>query len=142
MLRKVINKKYVFLLVLSALCFSSATLGGFLLHGHEIHIEDNHTHFHHIHDHKHLGDESHNEDHGLGDTENHDTENILYHDFLLTNLSRSTKPYSDIREYLHFSFSETFSPTFFIATSRITNPSNSNKSPTTNLYQLHSSFLI
>lgn len=144
------------LFVLSTFCFSSGTLGGFLLHGHEIHIENNHTHFHHINDHiennhahfhhindhNSLGDESHNEDHDLGDSDHHDTENILYIDFLLTNQSRAIKPYADSYKYLRFSFLRTYLHSLFNVTSRTTYSSNITRFPTTNLYQIYSSFLI
>ncbi len=143
MLKKVINKKYVILVLLSVFCFSSGTLSGSLLHGHEVHIENNHTHFHHIKDHNGLRDENHNENHDLGGGSNHhDTENILSVEFLLTTQTRAINLCSDCNKFLSSSTSSIYSISFVNTTSRTTYSSSINKSRTTNLYRLHSSVLI
>ncbi|MGR3176870.1 MAG: hypothetical protein ACUZ8E_02305, partial [Candidatus Anammoxibacter sp.] len=80
MFRKLITKKYTLLLLLSVFCFSSATLGGFSLYGHEVHFEDNNAHIHHT-----------NGDHGLGDSDHEDADVILFLDYLVNNSSGFSK---------------------------------------------------
>ncbi len=142
MFRKVINKKFVIFLVLSTFCFSVGTSGGFLLHGHELHLEHNHAHFHHINHDNGLDGNSHNTGHGLGESDHHDAEDILYLDLLATNQIRTVKLYSDCSTYFYSSFSGTYSSVFFNTTSRTSYLFTSNKFATANLYQSHSSFLI
>lgn len=141
MLNRVINRKFTFLLILSVFCFSSGTLGGYLLHGHEIHIVNNHTHFHHINGHNGL-DDDHNEEHGLGGSDHHDAGNIMYHDFLPTNHTRIIKPYSENGKQLHTSFARADCQSLLCATARSAYSSNINQFPSTNLYLLNSSVLI
>lgn len=144
MLIKLINRKSVILLALFAFCFSSGPLGDFLLHKHEIHLDNNHVHVHLHHvDHKHDVDHNgHNADHGLGGGDHHDVENIVFLDFMTTNQIRSTKPYSDNNKFLSFRLSSTYPSCYLKNISRITHSSNANKFLSTNLYQLNSSFLI
>ena len=131
MLRKVIIKKYTLLLILSVFCFSSGTLGGFLLYGHEVHFDHNNAHTHHT-----------NEDHGLGDTDHEDEDIILSLDYLVSKSSSLSKTDFTLNPFLHFSLSSKCFLKFFNSTLKPTHCSDINNSTSTGLYQHHSSYLI
>ncbi len=131
MFRKLITHKYTFLLILSVFCFSSATLGGFSLYGHEVHFEDNNAHTHHI-----------NEDHGLGESDHKDANIILFLDYLVSSSSSFSKTHFTLNPFLHFTLSSEYFYKFYNSPSKTALCSNINKFLTTDLYQLHSSYLI
>lgn len=130
MFRRLIHKKYTFLLILSVFCFSSATLSGFLLYGHEVHFEDN-AHTHHT-----------NGDHGLGESDHKDANIILLLDYLVSNSSRFSKTHFTLTPFLHFTLSSEYFYKFYNSSSKTALCPNINKFLITDLYQLHSSYLI
>ena len=131
MFRKLITNKYTLLLLLSVFCFSSATLGGFFLYGHEIHFEDNNAHTHHT-----------NGDHDLGESDHDDADIILSLDYLVSNSSSFSKTHFTPNPFLHYAIPPDYFCNFFNSAFKTPLCSNINKLLTTDLYQLHSSYLI
>ncbi|MGR3317393.1 MAG: hypothetical protein ACUZ8O_02785 [Candidatus Anammoxibacter sp.] len=131
MLRKVINKKYTLLLTLFVFCFSSATLGGFSLYGHEVHFEDNNAHTHHV-----------NEDHGLGESDHEDVDIILFLDYIVNSSSIFSKTHFTPNQFLHCAILTDYFHNYYTSALKTALCSNIKKFLTTDLYQLHSSYLI
>ncbi len=131
MLRKVTSNKHLTLLLLFTFCFSSATLGGFLLYGSKVHFDNHNAHTHHT-----------DEDHGLGDSGHRDANTILYLDYVVANSSNSVKTLSVLNPCLHSYHSSTYCYNFFNSFSGILHYSNECSFCTHDLYQLNSSYLI
>ncbi len=129
MLRKIIKNKCFTLLVLSVFCLASATLGGYLLHGHDIHIDHHGTHMHHS-----------SEDRGLDESSHRDVSIILHHDYLAVN-SSPIKTHFTLASCLHSNPSPNYY-NLFNSPSRTTHYTSINKRCSHNLYQLNSSYLI
>lgn len=127
--REIIKDKCFAILILFAFCLSSATLGGYLLHEHEIHINHHGTHIHHS-----------SEDRGLDESSHRDVSIILHHDYLAVN-SSSIKTHFALTSCLH----SNPSPNYYNLVntpSRVTHYTSINKRCSHNLYQLNSSYLI
>ncbi len=131
MARKVDIKKYTLLLILSVFCFSSGTLGGFLLYEQEVHFDHNNAHTHH-----------HNEDHDLGETDHEDADTILFLDYWVSNSSSLNKTHFTINTFSHFTLSSEYFHKFFNFSLKTIQCSNISKLLPADLYQLHSSYLI
>ncbi len=129
MLRKTTKRKCLTLLLLSVFCLSSATLGGHLLHGHEIHINHHGTHIHHS-----------SEDRGLDESSHRDVSIILHHDYLAVN-SSSIKTRFTLTSCLHSNPSPNYC-NLFNNPLRITHHTGISMLCSHNLYQLNSSYLI
>ncbi len=129
MYRKTVKDRYLVLLILFAFCLSSATLGGFLLFGSEIHFENGSVHIHHG-----------NEDHGLGEADHSDANIVLHLDYLTIESSSFIKACPVINLFLHTHFypeyHHNFSEIYSVHHSSI------NRFYSASLYQLHSSYLI
>jgi hypothetical protein len=117
------------LLILFAFCLSSATLGGFLLFGSELHFENGSVHIHHG-----------NEDHGLGKANHSDANIVLYLDYLEIKSSSFIEAYSSVNLFslthfypeCHHNVSEILS----------VHHSSINRFCSASLYQLTSTYLI
>ena len=131
MFRKLRTNRYSLFLILSIFCFSSATLGGFLLYGQEVHFVHNNAHTHHT-----------DGDHDLGESDHADSSIILYLDFLASNSSRCIKTSNTPNQFLCYYLPPDYFNDFSNCISRIPHRSNINKLLSTDLYQLHSSYLI
>lgn len=131
MLRKVINNKYIILLIIFTFCLSCTTIGGSLLYGSEVHFDHHNVHIHHT-----------NEDHGPGESDHRDANTILYLDYVVVNYSNPVKTLSTLNSCLHSYHSPNYFCNLFNNFSRITHYSNKNRFCTQNLYQLNSSYLI
>ncbi len=129
--REMIKDKCFAILILFAFCLSSATLGGFLLYGDEIHLNHHNAHVHHT-----------NEDHDLGETEHKDASTILYLDYVVLNSSNSVKTLPALNAYLSSCHLPDYCYNSFNSFSSTTHFSNLNRSCTHDLYQLNSSYLI
>ncbi len=129
MFRNTIKNRCYVILILFAFCLSSATLGGYLLHGHEIHINHHGAHIHHS-----------SEDRGLGESSHRDVSIILHHEYLAVN-SSSIKTHFTPTSCLHSNPSLNYYD-LFNTPSRITHYTSINKRCSHNLYQLKSSYLI
>lgn len=129
MLRKKTFNKYLKLSILIVFCLFSATIGGPLLYGSNIHLGHHSVHIHH------------NEAAPCLDEENcGDSKVALYFDYLVTADFNSTKKYPGNNLYF-ISFVTYDGKTFNIHSSTISYSSINGFCPST-LYQLNSSFLI
>ena len=127
-----INSKHLKLLILLAFCLSSATIGGPLVYGSNIHIGHHNVHIHH-------DDEV---DQCL-DEENHSDKNIaLYFDYLAISPSHFSKAYLTDNLCLHAYCPPLYSSNFSSISSRSIHYSSINRFCPTYLYQLKSSYLI
>ncbi|MBS1259194.1 MAG: hypothetical protein MAG551_02261 [Candidatus Scalindua arabica] len=131
MRRKVINNKYFKLLIISAFCLSSITIGGSLLYGSEVHFHQSHVHVHHA-----------DGDHGLGESDHKDTDTILYLDYVVVNSSNPVKTLSSLNPCLLSCHSSTYYYNLLNNFPGITYHSNKTTFCTHSLYQLNSSYLI
>ena len=130
MFMKTCRIKYIRLLILLAFCLSSATLGGPLFYGSNIHLGHHSVHVHH------------SESGQCVDEGEDDKSLALYYDYLTISPSNSIETYPDSNFYLYSIFIPTYNNNFFNTSSRITCYSNINRFCLTNLYQLKSSYLI
>jgi len=131
MVKKLIIKKFTLLLILSVFCFSSGTLGGFLLYEHDVHFDHNNAHTHH-----------HNEDHALGETDHKDADIILFLDYWVSNSSGFNKTHFTVNTFAHFTLSSEYFHKFFNFSLKTIQSLNISKPLPADLYQLHSSYLI
>lgn len=129
MYKKTVNDRYLVLLILFAFCLSSATIGGPLLYGQEVHYGHHSVHIHYT-----------EEDHDIGETDCSDTNIALYHDYLTLEPSGSIKTYSVINLFLHTHFYPEYHHNFSEISS--VHHSSINRFCFASLYQLHSSYLI
>lgn len=129
MLFKMNQNKLLILLMFSAFCLSSATLGESLLFGSKIHFENGSVHIHHG-----------NEDHGLGEADHSDANIVLHLDYLAINHSGSIEAYSAINLFLHTHFYPEYRHNFSEVSS--VHHSSINRRCSASLYQLNSSYLI
>ncbi len=129
MFRRTIKNRYYVILILFAFCLSSATLGGNLLHGHDIHINHHGVHIHHS-----------SGDYGLDESSHRDVSIILHYDCLAAN-SNSIKTRFALTSCLHSNFSPNYY-NLFNNPSKITHYTSINTLCSHNLYQLNSSYLI
>ena len=129
MYKKTVKDRYLVLLILFAFCLSSATLGGFLPFGSELHFENGSVHIHHG-----------NEDHGLGKADHSDANIVLHLEYLSMEPPGFINAFSAINLFSHTHFyfechhnvSEIFS----------VHHSNINRFCSASLYQLTSTYLI
>jgi len=129
MYKKTVKDRYLVLLILFAFCLSSATLGGFLPFGSELHIENGNVHIHHG-----------NEDHGFGKADHSDANIVLYLEYLSIEPSGFINAFSSINLFLHTQFylecQHNVSEFFSVQHSSI------NRFCSASLYQLTSTYLI
>ena len=131
MRRKVVNNKYFKLLIISAFCLSSITIGGSVLYGSEVHFHQSHVHVHHA-----------DGDHGLGESDHKDADTIFYLDYVVVNSSNPVKTLSSLNPCLLSCHSSTYCYNLYNSFSGILHYSNKCSFCTHDLYQLKSSYLI
>ncbi len=129
MYKKTVKDRNLVLLILFAFCLSSATIGGLLLYGQEVHYGHHSVHIHYT-----------EEDYTIGETDCSDTSIALYHDYLTIKPSGSIKACPVINLFLHTHFY----PEYYHNFSEISSVhySSINRFCITSLYQLNSSYLI
>ena len=128
---KEINCKYLKLLILLGFCISSATIGGPLIYGPNIHLGHHSVHIHH--------DKA---DQCL-DEEDHSGNNIaLYFDYLTVAPSSHITIHPADNFCLPVYLPPSYGSIFFDISSRIICNSSINRFCLTNLYQHNSSYII
>jgi hypothetical protein len=129
MYKKTVKDRYLVFLILFAFCLSSATLGGFLLFGSELHFENGSVHIHHG-----------NGDHGLGKADHSDADIILHLEYITMEPSSFIKACPVINHFLHTHFYPECH--HYVSEILSVHHSGVNRFCSTGLYQLTSSYLI
>ncbi len=129
MYKKTVNDRYLVLLILFAFCLSSATIGGLLLYGQDVHYGHHSVHIHYT-----------EEDHDIGETDCSDSNIAQYHDYLTIKPSGFIKACPVINLFLHIHFYPEYHHNFSEISS--VHHSSINRFCFASLYQLHSSYLI